>query len=76
MSNTKALRIFVEENILPEAIAAEKDESPPSKELYLKMGQFGLLASRLGPGNHLNLVTLPGGTTASQFDYFHEVHFI
>lgn len=62
--------------MLPEAIVAEKSELPPSKALYTKMGSFGLLACRIGPGKHLRLVKrLPGGISVDQFDYFHEVSF-
>jgi alkylation response protein AidB-like acyl-CoA dehydrogenase len=37
-----------------------------------KIGSFGLLACRMGPGPHLKNLTLPGGVKPSEFDYFHE----
>jgi hypothetical protein len=41
--------------------------------VFEKCGQFGLLASRIGPGPHLKGFKLPGGVTAEEFDYFHEL---
>jgi alkylation response protein AidB-like acyl-CoA dehydrogenase len=37
------------------------------------MGQFGILACRLGPGAHLKGFALPGGVKPENFDYFHEL---
>ena len=39
-----------------------------------KMGDFGLLACRLGPGDWLKWVPggLPGGVKPEEFDHFHE----
>ena len=38
-----------------EAEAGELANKPPSKEVFLKMGAFGLLAARIGPGPHLKV---------------------
>lgn len=45
----------------------------PSPELWLKMGEAGILASRIGPGPHLEGLKLPGGVKPEEFDYFHEL---
>ena len=37
------------------------------------MGSFGLLASRVGPGKHLQGFNLPANVSPSEFDYFHEM---
>lgn len=69
-----AVREFLFTNILPEAEASESNNKPPTAEVYRKMGEFGFLASRIGPGPHLKLVpSLPGGVKPEEFDYFHEL---
>ncbi len=39
----------------------------PSKEAFEKAGEFGLLASRIGPGKHLAGRRLPGDVKPEQF---------
>ena len=41
--------------------------------MFLKCGEYGLLAARIGPGPHLAGRTLPGGVSPEEFDYFHEL---
>ncbi len=69
-----AVREFVDKEIRP--LACEYDDAGkiPPKSLFEKMGAFGLLACRLGPGPHLKMLPmeLPGGVTPDEFDYFHE----
>jgi len=79
-SHTKfhmALRKFVRERISPEAEENEEDGEYPSPEIYQDMGQFGLLASRIGvlcmPAVPHMGITLPGGVAPDKFDYFHEM---
>eukprot|EP00656_Telonema_subtile_P006472 TRINITY_DN12999_c0_g1_i2.p1 TRINITY_DN12999_c0_g1~~TRINITY_DN12999_c0_g1_i2.p1 ORF type:complete len:528 (-),score=175.28 TRINITY_DN12999_c0_g1_i2:163-1746(-) len=68
-----AIRKFVHEELREEAEAGELSNKPPSKNAFLKMGAFGLLAARIGPGPHLKYVpTLPGGVSPEDFTYFHE----
>lgn len=68
-----AVRKFFEEEIVPDAQLNEDMGKPPTKEVYQKMGKFGLLACRMGPGPHLKLFPeLPGGVKHDEFDYFHE----
>ncbi|GAN04906.1 acyl-CoA dehydrogenase-like protein [Mucor ambiguus] len=68
----KALRAIYDE-IRAEAILAEDQGTYPSKELYAKLGEAGVLASQLGPGEHLKGMKLPGGVTPEEFDFFHEM---
>jgi len=72
----KAFRKEVREylhSIREEALESEKTNTPPSKETLMKMGEMGLLASRIGPGDHLKFPPrLPGGVKPEEFDYFYE----
>ncbi|KAI9206338.1 acyl-CoA dehydrogenase/oxidase [Polychytrium aggregatum] len=68
-----AVRKFVEEELIPDAQTLDEQGKYPSIETFRKMGQFGLLAARMGPGPHLQLVSLPSGVRAEEFDYFHEM---
>lgn len=45
----------------------------PSKELYAKLGEAGVLATQIGPGPWLKGLNLPGGIEPEKFDYFHEL---
>ncbi|KAJ3069385.1 hypothetical protein HDU98_007514 [Podochytrium sp. JEL0797] len=70
----KAVRSFVDTELRPHAQEYEDNGGKIDPKLYQAMGRSGLLASRIGPGAHLQYVpTLPGGVTPSQFDYFHEL---
>ncbi|KAI9357985.1 acyl-CoA dehydrogenase/oxidase [Zopfochytrium polystomum] len=68
-----ALREFVDTELMPESVALESMGERPDDEMYLKMGKFNLIACRLGPGDHLKGLTLPGGVKPEEFDYFHEL---
>ncbi|KAJ3199408.1 hypothetical protein HDU82_000440 [Entophlyctis luteolus] len=69
----KAVRKFVDAELRPHAQEFEDNGGKIALELYQKMGRFGLLASRIGPGIHLKFVpNLPAGVKPDQFDYFHE----
>jgi len=69
-----AVRKFLEKEVVPLLPAMEDQGKEPSIELYKKMGQFGLLAARIGPGKALTLTPngLPGGVKPEEFTYFHE----
>ncbi|KAI8817766.1 acyl-CoA dehydrogenase/oxidase [Fimicolochytrium jonesii] len=70
----QALRKFYDEELLPDAASADAMGEAPDLEIYQKMGQAGILATRMGPGPHLKLVPkLPGGVSPDEFDYFHEL---
>lgn len=69
-----AIRKFLFEEVKPEAERFELNGKQPTDTVYRKMGQFGLLASRIGPGPHLKLApSLPGGVKPEEFTYFHEM---
>ncbi|EGN98920.1 hypothetical protein SERLA73DRAFT_90002 [Serpula lacrymans var. lacrymans S7.3] len=70
----KAMRVFVDENIYEDAQAREDDGKRPSQEVFDKMAAVNLHAMRMGPGKHLQGLTLMNGiVTPEQFDYFHEL---
>ena len=68
-----AVRAFFQREIEPEASQFEEMGKAASDEVYRKLGSFGILACRMGPGPHLKLLpSLPGGVKPEEFDYFHE----
>ncbi|KZT18274.1 acyl-CoA dehydrogenase NM domain-like protein [Neolentinus lepideus HHB14362 ss-1] len=70
----KALRVFVDEVIYPDAQAREEDNKRPSLSVIEEMAKLELHAMRMGPGKHLRGRTLMGGiVTPEEFDYFHEL---
>jgi alkylation response protein AidB-like acyl-CoA dehydrogenase len=70
----KAMRLFVDTHISPEAQAKEVDGTHISQELINKMAETNVLAMRLGPGKHLYGRELLGGAVEPEkFDYFHDL---
>jgi alkylation response protein AidB-like acyl-CoA dehydrogenase len=70
----KAIRIFVDQHISPEAKEKEKDGKYISQELIDKMAETNILALRLGPGKHLYGRKILGGVVdGKEFDYFHDL---
>lgn len=70
----KAIRIFTETVIMPEAQAREADGKYISQDLVEKMAKAGVLHMRLGPGKHLHGVNLlDGAVKGDEFDYFHDL---
>jgi len=67
-----AVRKIVAKVLKPVAMKIEKKGADPPKEIFLKLGEVGILACRLGPGPHLKDFNLPGGVDWKDFDYFHE----
>ncbi|KAJ3116453.1 hypothetical protein HDU96_009616 [Phlyctochytrium bullatum] len=57
----KKLCIGKEREVAKDAPVLDVLGERPSDELFVKMGEFGLLACRLGPGDHLKGLKLPGG---------------
>ena len=45
----------MDREIRPWAAEADMNGSEPSDEIFRKMGDAGLLAARLGPGDHLKV---------------------
>ncbi|KAI1308299.1 acyl-CoA dehydrogenase-like protein [Xylaria venustula] len=70
----KAMRVFTDTHITPEAQAREADGKYISQELVDRMAAQGILHMRLGPGKHLHGVELMGGAVkGEEFDYFHDM---
>ncbi|MBE7180120.1 MAG: acyl-CoA dehydrogenase family protein, partial [Terriglobus roseus] len=70
----KAVRVFVDEHVRPEARAKELDGTYISQELIDRMAANGLLAMKMGPGKHLLGRTLmDGAVEPKDFDYFHDL---
>jgi len=70
-----AIRKFIDEEVVPNAVSDEENDRPPSAELYRKLGAAGILTARIGPGPHVKMlaIPLPGGVKPEEFDYFHEL---
>lgn len=70
----KEVRQWLDINIRPEAERCELSGEPPSQEVYKKIADYGLLAMRIGPGDHLKYAPngLPLGLKIEEFDYFYE----
>jgi len=70
----KEIRRWVHENLREEAEACELSGSPPSDACFKKLADYGMLAMRIGPGEHLKHAPngLPLGIKPENFDYFHE----
>jgi len=70
----KEIRKFLHEEVRSIAEQSEVSNAPPTDEMFRKLGKFGILASRIGPGEHLKYApSLPGGVKPEEFDYFHEL---
>lgn len=70
----KAMRVFVDTHIYPEAQQREADGKYISQDLVERMSKAGILHMRLGPGKHLHGVELLGGAVkGEEFDYFHDL---
>jgi len=68
------MRKFLCENILESAEQGEIDGISPTDEIFSIMGQNGLLAARIGPGEHLRFAPkMIGDVPVEKFDYFHEM---
>merc|ERR1719223_2043380 len=71
-----ALREYMSDpDIAEDALECEATSRAPNPELRKRFGECGLTAMAQGPGEHLKLAPngLPGGVTAEEFDYFHEL---
>ncbi|KAI1443519.1 acyl-CoA dehydrogenase NM domain-like protein [Annulohypoxylon stygium] len=70
----KAMRVFTDTYVTPEAQQRELDGKKISQELVDRMSAVGLLHMRLGPGKHLHGVNLfDGAIKGEEFDYFHDL---
>ncbi|EMD40545.1 hypothetical protein CERSUDRAFT_111144 [Gelatoporia subvermispora B] len=70
----RAIREFVEREVLPDATRCEDSGARISKDVVRRLGETNILAMRLGPGKHLHGRTLMDGTVKpEEFNYFHEL---
>ncbi|KAI0253049.1 acyl-CoA dehydrogenase [Lactifluus subvellereus] len=70
----KAMRKFVNEVVLPDAIRCEENGKRISQEVVDKLGEMNIIGMRLGPGKHLKGRALLGGVIKpEEFDHFHEL---
>ena len=70
----KAMRLFVDTHISPEAQQKEADGTYVSQELIQKMAEAEIIGCRLGPGKHLHGKSILGGILKGEdFDYFHDM---
>lgn len=70
----KAMRVFTDTYVYPEAQECEKTGKHISQELIDRMSKAGILHMRLGPGKHLHGVNLmDGAVKGEEFDYFHDL---
>ncbi|KAI1345053.1 acyl-CoA dehydrogenase/oxidase [Xylariaceae sp. FL0016] len=70
----RAVRVFNDTYVTPEAQAREQDGKYISQELVELMSKKGMLHMRLGPGKHLHGVDLlDGAVKGEEFDYFHDL---
>eukprot|EP00403_Amphidinium_massartii_P011717 CAMPEP_0178415398 /NCGR_PEP_ID=MMETSP0689_2-20121128/23530_1 /TAXON_ID=160604 /ORGANISM="Amphidinium massartii, Strain CS-259" /LENGTH=520 /DNA_ID=CAMNT_0020036715 /DNA_START=27 /DNA_END=1589 /DNA_ORIENTATION=- len=72
----KALRKFIAEEVMPDALECEAQNKAPNPEVRKKYGEAGLIAMTQGPGEHLKWAPngLMGGVVKpEEFDYFHEM---
>ncbi|KAI8877986.1 acyl-CoA dehydrogenase NM domain-like protein [Backusella circina FSU 941] len=63
----------IADSLAAEAREFEEQGTRPSDEFMQKLGKHGLLAANIGPGPWLHGMTLPGGVSGEEFDYFHEM---
>lgn len=70
----KEVRRWVGANLREDAERCERTGEAPSKEIFKKLADYGMLAMRIGPGEHLKYAPngLPLGIKPEDFDYFHE----
>lgn len=70
----QAIRVWVDEELVPEAQECETTGRFVSQEMIERMAELGILHMRLGPGKHLHGVKLMGGAVkGEEFDYFHDL---
>lgn len=70
----KAMRVFVDKELYPVAQECEAEGKLIPQSMIDKMAQKGVLHMRLGPGKHMEGVSLMDGTMKGEdFDYFHDM---
>ncbi|KAF8227256.1 peroxisomal acyl-CoA-dehydrogenase [Tricholoma matsutake] len=85
----RAMRVFVDEVVVPDALAREQDGKFPSQTVIGAMAELNIHAMRIGPGKHLQgaklaihdtkpscsfqFALISSFVSSLQFDYFHEL---
>jgi len=69
----KAMRDFIEREIVPTAADDDEMGVDPTPELHRKMGEAGILCAAIGKSAAFSGIPLPGGVTYEEFDYFHDL---
>ena len=75
----EAVRAFYDEHIRPDMVRLDDAGTSPSMDVFAKLGEAGMLATRLQPGPWMmdcvkNCgMKLPGGIAPEKFDTFHEL---
>lgn len=74
----KAVRQFVDKELVPIAAAKDLSGQYPERELQQKLGMAGMMVVRMGPGPWLKEaqamgIKIPGDVAPEEFDYFHEM---
>ena len=76
MKFRSSMRHFMVSNILPSVEQVHENGKDPDQDMFLQLGKAGILASRCGPCAMPYVtklgITLPGGISPDDFDYFHE----
>ncbi|KAI8138301.1 acyl-CoA dehydrogenase/oxidase [Fennellomyces sp. T-0311] len=68
----KAVRTICDD-LKAEAQECDGAGDRPSDEFAKKLGKHNLLAAHIGPGPWLHSLTLPGGVSGKEYDYFHDM---
>lgn len=66
----KAIRLFTDLHVTPEALQKEEDGTYISQELIDKMAKENIIGTRMGPGKHLHGQQILGFLPGEEFDYF------
>ncbi|KIM20508.1 hypothetical protein M408DRAFT_135293 [Serendipita vermifera MAFF 305830] len=69
----KAVRGFMREVVLPDAMACEENGKRASQKVFDALAEKNIIAMRFGPGPHLKgLKLMDGVIQPEEFDFFHE----
>mmetsp|Transcript_35665 Transcript_35665/g.44231 ORF Transcript_35665/g.44231 Transcript_35665/m.44231 type:complete len:506 (+) Transcript_35665:69-1586(+) len=69
----KAMRDFIDREIVPTAADDDENGIDPSPELHKEMGEAGILCAAIGKAAAFSGIPLPGGVAYEEFDYFHDL---
>jgi alkylation response protein AidB-like acyl-CoA dehydrogenase len=69
----REIRKFLAAEVVPHALTCETNGTPPSPEMFQKLGAAGFWACRLAPGPHLKFFPSLFGVKPEEFNPFHEL---